>query len=236
MLTPWGAPLTRAPVKLDLLDVEDLRGGQPDGAGAHWLQELAGVLVSQHQSVEWWHVVDERSLAAIPTEGAAPEGTNAESDGAASGLATTGEGMVHHKVARAQLAARLVQEHLLPRLQRYGTIALLGHGIPVAHTMIAVDQRLRAAGVRDQVLLFWLAPSSLDGAAAADVDWEALKRACSIVAPNPNVGQALTARRVGSMVVERGSEGARRFLQKLQRRYLGAVRSSQFASPPMFAC
>lgn len=223
-------------MKLDLLDVEDLRGGQPDGAGAHWLQELAGVLVSQHHSVEWWHVVDERSLTAAPSERAAVEGTDTVSDGDADGLADSARGMVHRKVARAQLAARLVQEHLLPRLQHFGTLALLGHGLALAHTLIAVDQRLRAAGVRDQVLLFWLAPSSLQGVSAADVDWDGLKRACSIVAPNANVWQELTARRVGSMVIERGSEGARRFVREVPRPSVGALRSSQFISPPMFAC
>lgn len=221
-------------MKLDLLDVEELRGGQSDGAGAHWLQELAGVLVSQHHSVEWWHVVDERSMEAVPSEGAGVEQTVVALDADANGLSE--QGMVHRKVARAQLAARLVQEHLLPRLQRFGTVALLGHGLSLAHTLIAVDQRLRAAGGRDQVLLFWLAPTSLEGVAATEVDWDGLKRACSIVAPNASVGQELTARRVGSMVIERGCEGARRFVREVPRPSVGAVRSSQFASPPMFAC
>lgn len=151
----------------------------------------------------------------------------------ASALVSRGEDVEWWPVTdeRSRFAATLMQDHLLPRLRSHGEVVVVGHGVAVASWMVALDHLLRAAGAREQVVLVWVAPaSSTLGPAASALDWEGLKRACSIVAPAPRIRQELTARRVGSMVIERGEEAARMLANEHARRPSVSARGSGAAS------
>ena len=193
-------------MQFNLVGVGTREGKYRREATSHWLADLALALVETGERVDWWYAEGERFLVANP----ALEGEQQRED---ESVAATK--IVHRRVAASRLVTTMMQSCLLPHLRRHGEAAVVGEGLEVAGLMVALDQRLRAAGVRGQTILVWLAPPSLDAGAGNGrlLDWEHLKRACSIVAPNPNVRQELTARRVGSFVIEPGADGARRFVK-----------------------
>lgn len=195
-------------MQCNLLDLEDSQGSDQGEIASHWLQDLGATLLDVGEDVQLWRVAEDDVLAPWDEELVR------------AGAEKTAWGRVAlRRVRGSRFPSTIVHGHLLPRLERFGEVGVLGHGLRSASTLVAIDQLLRAAGVRGAALLLWLAPTSLGPDAAFDaVDWGNLKRACSIVAPNSHVWQQLTARRVGSMVIERGSEAARWFVSEHVRR------------------
>jgi hypothetical protein len=126
-------------------------------------------------------------------------------------VSSTRGAVVYRAVEAWQAASTMLQTHLLGELRAEGEVVVVGHGWTAAPVLMALDQLLRAEQVRYQALLTWLAPTSLraEPQPTRSLDWERFKRACSIIAPNPTVRQELIAERVGSIVIERGADGAR---------------------------
>lgn len=163
--------------------------------------------------MDWWNVEGEHLATAPPLTRAATE-TPVAAD------VEPPSGVVHRAVDAWQAASTMLQTHVLPELHLGGEVVVVGEGWQVAPVLIALDQLLRAADVRYQALLVWLAPSSLRALPQPrrGIDWERLKRACSIIAPTPRVRQELIAERVGSLVIEQGAEGARWLAARSDRR------------------
>lgn len=195
-------------MQCNLLDLEDSQGSDQGEIASHWLQDLGTTLLDVGEDVQLWRAAEDDALAPWDEELVR------------AGAETTAWGrVVLRRVRGSRFPSTIVQGHLLPRLERFGEVGVLGYGLRSASTLVAIDQLLRAAGARGAALLVWLAPTTLGPDSALDsVDWEGLKRACSIVAPTSHVWQQLTARRVGSMVIERGSEAARWFVSEHVRR------------------
>lgn len=191
-------------MQFNLVGIQAAQGVDQDGV--RWLFDLAKALTSRGKRVDWWDVSGERGgktatgLPAMATDG---EKTSAVEP-------TSGE-IVYRAVEVWQAASTMLQTHLLQELRSEGEVVVFGHGWAVAPVLMALDQLLRAEQVRDQCLLTWLAPASLRAGAEPPrtLDWERFKRACSIIAPNATVRQELIAQRVGSIVIERGADGAR---------------------------
>lgn len=188
-------------MQFNLVGIQAAQGEHQEGT--RWLRELAEALTSRGKCVDWWNVSGEHLDAAPKLARASAEVATADVE--------PPSGVVERAVDAWQAASTMLQSHLLPELRREGEAVVVGQGWEVAPVLIALDQLLRAADVRYQVLLVWLAPPSLRALPQPrrGIDWERLKRACSIIALNPRVRQELIAERVGSLVIEQGAEGAR---------------------------
>lgn len=231
------SPNTARAVQFNLVSTQAAQGH--DQEGARWLEDLARALTSRGRRVDWWMVSSERldvpasvagdsgftarhdpevdagdapavlepTVEDTATHSELTEGepnARGETSGAIAGV------VVHRAVEVWQAASTMLQTHLLSELRADGEVVVLAHGWEVAPVLMALDQLLRAEQARPQVLLVCLAPGSLRAdEPLPGLDWERLKRACSIIAINPSVRQKLLAERVGSIVIEQGADGAR---------------------------
>lgn len=195
-------------MQFNLVGIQAAQGD--DQAGARWLWDLADALTSRGNRVDWWSVEGKQrgdlapaaSSAASPPDAAHVDVTD---------TATLRGALVSRTVEVWQAASTMLQTHLSNELRAEGEVVVVGHGWVAAPVLMALDQLLRAEQVRYQTLLVWLAPASLrtEPRLSRSLDWERFKRACSIIAPNSTVRQELLAERVGSLVIERGADGAR---------------------------
>lgn len=181
-----------------------------------WLADFAEKLAHDGTTVERWCVVDERLPMTHPAPGPA-------------GDADDGVRRVH---SVQQLVTTMMQEQLLPQLIEHTRVAVVAAGYTGALALMNLDQMLRAASARARVQLIWLAPE-VDAAATRvleRIDFERLKRACSIVASTGASRQWLATHRVDSLLMERGEDGARRITSGRSRP--AAARSSEPKSSP----